>query len=359
MSRCLALLLLLILAPAAQAARYPGEADDFRFPGADTIALQDGSGRYITYGASADGRRVPWSVSGNGAEVGTSAVVGGDALAGGPGAWAEPGSGIWTPGAWYQVKKGVGRYYLFYTASQRRAPGAADRKCVGVASSTDPTQGFQASPEPLACPTKGTRWALDADVTSGPDGAVWVTYRDGERANGPESALATMIVKFNRKGGVRRVTQPRVIMRSDHLTWPDYNGAGRGVTVIENPSAFYDNGSWYLFYSGNSWPTNFYATGIASCGPRLDDDLCTPIGGPKRAYFAYKGPKAAYPKSMRVRGLPGNKRGPGAMDVYRALDGQPWVTWNYLSDAQPGSRRSRTGRLIVTGTGASASFAVR
>ena len=28
---------------------------------------------------------------------------------------------------------------------------------------------------------------------------------------------------------------------------------------------------------------------------------------------------------MRKYRLPGNKRGPGAMDVYRARDGQPWV----------------------------------
>jgi hypothetical protein len=60
---------------------------------------------------------------------------------------------------------------------------------------------------------------------------------------------------------------------------------------------------------------------------------------------------------MRRYGLPGNKRGPGAMDVYRARGGQPWVTWNYLSNA--GGRKSRTGRLIVTGTGAAADFKVR
>jgi hypothetical protein len=44
------------------------------------------------------------------------------------------------------------------------------------------------------------------------------------------------------------------------------------------------------------------------------------------------------------------------MDVDRARDGQPWVTWNYLSDH--GGRRSRTGRLIVSGTGPAATFRV-
>ena len=38
-------------------------------------------------------------------------------------------------------------------------------------------------------------------------------------------------------------------------------------------------------------------------------------------------------------------------------DGLPWVTWNYRSDA--GGRKSRTGRLLVTGgAGAAADFKV-
>jgi hypothetical protein len=89
------------------------EANDFRFPGADTITLQDGSTAYGTYGASNGGRKVPYSISGSGNDVGSSPVVRGDALPGGGGAWATRKSGIWTPGAFYHVKKGVGRYYLF------------------------------------------------------------------------------------------------------------------------------------------------------------------------------------------------------------------------------------------------------
>lgn len=353
----IASLLLLALGAAASAtgaapqAGQKDESQDFSFPGADTLALQDGSNRYITYGASAHGRKVPFSISGSGNEVGSSPRIDGDALSA-AGAWAKPGSGIWTPGAFYHVKKGVGRYYLFYTAT---ALGAKQRKCVGVASSTRPTTGFQPQPKALVCPTKGTRWAIDADVTQGPQGAIWVTWRDGQRAQGPESALSAMVVRFRSNGTVVGKTKPIVLLRSDRLTWAHYRD-GAGVTVIENPSLFYNAGSWYLFYSGNSWPTSYYATGIAYCGPGLSASGCTPIPGPRKAYFAYKAKRKALRKRMRVAGLPGNKRGPGAMDVYRARDGQPWVTWNYLSDN--GGRRSRTGRLIVTGTGPGATFRV-
>jgi len=259
---------------------------------------------------------------------------------------------IWTPGAFYKVNRGVGRYYLFYTATARNSDG---RKCVGVAHSTQPFTGYVTEPQPLVCPTKGNRWALDADVTTGAGSAVWMTWRDGQRAKGPESALSAMRLKFRKNGNVDGGSKPKVIMRSNRLTWAHYRDGG--VTVIENPSAFFNNGSWYLFYSGNSWNTNYYATGIAHCGPQLADGLCKPMPNGRRAWFAYAAKTNALPRSMRKHRLPGNKRGPGAMDVYRARDGQPWVTWNYRSDA--GGRKSRTGRLLVTGAGAAADFKVR
>lgn len=330
------------------------ESQDFRFPGADTIALHDGSGQYITYGASAHGHKVPYAVSGSGNEVGTSPVIAGDALPGGGGAWVEPGSGIWTPGAWYHVKDGVGRYYLFYTATRRNDDG---RKCIGVARSQNPFGGFVAEDTPIVCPDKGNRWALDADVTAGPEGAIWMTWRDGQRAEGQESALSVMMLKFHSNGTVDRQNDPFVILRSDNLTWTKYRDTS-GVTVIENPSIFHHSGSWYLFYSGNSWKENYYSTGIAYCGAKINDGLCTPMPGPNRAWFSYSGPAAHLPDDMRRYGLPGNKRGPGAMDVYRARDGKLWVTWNYLADQSSG-RKSRTGRLVITGSGANADFRVQ
>jgi hypothetical protein len=213
-------------------------------------------------------------------------------------------------------------------------------------------------PEPLVCPTKGDRWAIDADVTDGPNGEVWMTWRDGQRAQGSESALSAMRLKFGTDGSVDRASKPTVIMRSDGLTWAHYKKGKTkdGVTVIENPSAFFNAGSWYLFYSGNKWQQNYYATGIAYCGAKLDDGLCRPMPDNKVAWFAYVAPEDALPPSKRKYPLPGNKRGPGAMDVYRARDGQPWVTWNYLSDA--GGRKSRTARLRVKGKGSTANFKV-
>jgi hypothetical protein len=96
-----------------------------------------------------------------------------------------------------------------------------------------------------------------------------MTWRDGQRATGPESALSVSMLKFRRNGTVDRIGATRVLLRSNNLSWTKFRD-GAGVTVIH---------------------------------------------------------------------------------------GQPWVTWNYLSDA--GGRKSRTGRLIVNGTGRAATFAVR
>lgn len=64
------------------------------------------------------------------------------------------------------------------------------------------------------------------------------------------------------------------------------------------------------------------------------------------------------PDDMRKYGLPGNKGGPGAMDVHEARGGQLWVTWNYLTGDSGTARKSRVGVLNITGSGADTDFRV-
>ncbi|RMB81389.1 family 43 glycosylhydrolase [Streptomyces shenzhenensis] len=337
------------LPSAASAVDPADESKDFPFPDPDTIALQNGSGRYITYGTSSGGKYIPYAVHGSGGSVGTSPVIAGDALRGGGGAWVDNSKGIWAPGAFHHVKNGVGRYYLFYAGLRK----GTSQRCIGVASSTSPFAGFRAQPTPLACPTNND-WAIDPDVTRGPNGAVWMTWRDGQRAHPGESALSVMMLRFRNDGTVQRNSTPHVMLRSDNLAWPRYQ-VGRNKSVIENPSAVFLRGNWYLFYSGNRWQTNNYATGIAFCGKKIDTATCGPMPGPRRAWFSYSGPGPHLPSDMRMRALPGNKRGPGAMSVYFAHNGQPWATWHYLTGS---GRKSRTGKLHIVGTGSTADFRI-
>lgn len=346
----------------AATAQAGPESGDFQFPGADTT--NNGAAGYITFGASAGKLFVPFSYSGTPNAVGTSNVVNGDAMSKGPGKWAEKQSDIWTPSPYYDP--GTNLHFLFYTATKDGTGGKNNnpRKCIGAASSASIEGPYKDVGEPLACPTAGSadnpRWALDADVVAGPDGTVYMTWRDGQRAVGGQSALSVATVGFKNDGTAVRTSNGSVLFRSNKLPWAQRNG--RGVTVIENPTAVYNAGSWYLFYSGNSFETNAYSTGIAYCGsnPKLGSSPCTPMPGPKRATFAYDGP-GGLPKKQRLLELPGNKRGPGAMDVYRLIDGSLGVTWNYITQKSRGknlTRLSRSGHLLVTGTGPNAQFQV-
>ena len=135
----------------------------------------------------------------------TSAKINGDALPR-TGAWVAKGSGIWAPAAFHKPPRQGAGFYLFYTATHRDDNG---RKCIGVAWSARARGPFTAAAKPLVCPTKGDRWALDADVARGPDGGTWFTWRDGQRAVGPESALSVMRLKFDDRHRVSGASTPR------------------------------------------------------------------------------------------------------------------------------------------------------
>jgi hypothetical protein len=342
------------LTPAAALRPAPEGAasSDFPFAGADTMALHNGSHRYITYGASAHGRKVPFTISGHGDHVATRGVISGDAKPTfSSKVWLDPSHGIWTPSPFYAKRGGIGRYYLFFTATEKGTarPGTNGHKCIGVMRSRKPTGGFAVQPGALICPGGG-RWAIDANVSRGPGRAIWITWRDDSASTPGDNAFSAALVSFHDDGSVS-VGRKTVLLQGKGIRWAHY---GRPDShIVENPAAFYGNGGWYLFFSGNTWHSKYYATGIAYCGAKLGDGGCTPIPGPNKAWFAYT---KAYPRNMWLRGLPGNHPGPGAMDVYRARDGKPWVTWNYL---HTGGRRSTVGRLIMRGKGAQATFAVR
>lgn len=359
------------------------EQDDFQFPGADSMLLPDqATAAYITYGASAkvrfEGRMqrltIPYTISASERGLPASRFkVDGDAWQGvkfPANYWARHDSGVWTPAPFSRKARGVRTYYLTYTSVVKGTSSKNPQHCIGVANASSPVGPFTAQARPLVCSAKPNRWSIDADVVQGPQGGFWLTWRDGERAQGADSALSVALLEFNADGKVSLKNQPQVILRGNQVTWESYRD-NTGVRVLENPSLYYDNkrANWYLFYSGNAWPTNYYSTGIADCGKKLHEGvLCKPIPGPNRAYFSFAredkpGFRDALPADMRLKGLPGNKRGPGAMDVFIATDGSPWVTWNYISDDWNGKadfrpRNSRTGKLQISGEGSGIEFKV-
>lgn len=295
----------------------------FQLADPDTVRAKDG--RYVTYGTTVPAGRgkrcggatgrlfVPVLVHGSGNTVGMTDCASGDALPDGPGAWAEPGGAVWAPG----VARYGDRYFMFYTASRK----GSGQKCIGRAVSGSARGPFRNAGE-WACPPHG-RWAIDANPFVG-GGSLYVTYRDDAIAAGAETGIST--VRTDDAGRAVWSTR-RDVLKSTDITW-DTRGTSGGTHVVENPSMWRRaNGTWYLMYSGNNWDSARYATGIAECGTTpLPSSRCRPLRrGAARPYFGYTGSGGLDP----YRGLPGNHRGPGGMDVFAVPDGTLRVVWHW------------------------------
>lgn len=307
---------------------------------ADPDTVRAGDGRYITYGTTLGRGRgprcgapagklyVPYLVHGSGSSVGMSDCVAGDAMPGGPGGWAEPGGSIWAPG----VARFGGRYIMFYTASRR----GSGQKCIGRATSSSARGPFVSRGE-WACPPAG-RWAIDANPIVAGD-RLYVTYRDDAINSFPQTGIS--VVRTDSAGRAVWSTR-RDLLKSTDIRWDTIRMSGT-TNVIENPSLFRHSGVWYLAFSGNNWDSARYATGIAECGSSiLPARRCTPIRrGVDRPYFGFTGSGGLNP----YRGLPGNHRGPGGMDVFRAADGTLRVVWHWWR-ASDRTRHVVVGRLL-------------
>lgn len=299
-------------------------ASSSSFALADPDTVRGTDGRYVTYGSSVPAGRgkrcngakgrlyVPVLVHGSGNSVGMADCASGDALPGGPGAWAEPGGGIWAPG----VARFGKRYHMFYTATRK----GSGQKCIGRAIAASARGPFRNAGQ-WACPAR--RWVIDANpFVSGK--ALYVAYRDDSITAGPETGLSA--VRTDGQGRAIWSTR-RDLLKSTDLSWDTRESAGTSH-VIENPSMWrMADRHWYLMYSGNNWDSPRYATGIADCGTTpLPASRCTPVRqGAARPYFGFTGAAGINP----YRGLPGDHRGPGGMDVFRAENGGLRVVWHW------------------------------
>ena len=315
----------------------PTRSSDFPLADPDTVLALDGS--YISYGTTVPagaGPRcggvgelfVPYLVHGSGNSVRISDCAAGDAMPDGPGAWAQPGGAIWAPG----VARFGSLYYMYYTASRR----GSGQKCIGRATSATARGPFISQGE-FSCP-RGGRWAIDANPFVDA-GSLYVSFRDDAITTLPETGLS--VVRTDAQGRAIWSTR-RDLLRSTDVDWDETRISG-SARVVENPSVFRHDGTWYVAYSGNNWDSPRYATGVADCGASpLPASVCTPLrNGVVRPYFGFTGAAGLGP----YRGLPGNHEGPGGIDIFAAADGTLRAIWHWWSAADR-SRHSVVGRFV-------------
>lgn len=312
-------------------------ASSFKLADPDTVLSDQGD--YITYGTSSSGKKcggtkrgfkVPMLRNGSGDDAGIADCAVGDAL---PkkniGDWADKSSGVWAPG----VVKYRGTYLMYYTTSRK----GSKQKCIGLARSGNASGPFKdGGARPWACPSSG-RWVIDANpYVAG--GKLYVAYRDDQVTRGIESAVS--VVGAGKNGWADKgFSSRRTAITSMDIAWDSAKNKGHNH-IVENPSMFKVGESWYLAYSANAWDSARYATGVAKCGKKpIPRSRCTPMrNGVKRPYFGFTGKAGLGP----WRGLPGNRTGPGGMDVFQARDGSHRAVYHWF-------RRSDGSRYPVTG----------
>jgi hypothetical protein len=169
-------------------------------------------------------------------------------------AWARFGR-TWAPTV---AENDAGDFVMFYAAQD----AASGRQCIGEALSNAPAGPFtDTDADPVICdPSVGGDIDPDifTDPTSGQSYLLWKL--DGNVIGRPTSLWA---VPLNPS---LKISGPQHELLTNDQPWQ----AG----LIEGPDMFLQDGTYYLFYTGNAYYSPRYAIGFATCasplGPCLD-----------------------------------------------------------------------------------------
>jgi beta-xylosidase len=196
-------------------------------------STEDGSNRY-PYATSTD--LVTW-------EYGGSSMPR-------PPAWTD--RNYWAP----EVTQTSAGFVMYYTARAREIirPSGDGSQCVGVAVADAPEGPFvDESAEPLVCQPElgGT---IDASVVRDVDDALWLIYKNDGNCCG----IATRFF-------MRKMTEDGLAFDGEEIEVEgvvnDQPWEGR---VVEAPTIYHLDGTYYLFYSANDYAGVPYAVGYAT-----------------------------------------------------------------------------------------------
>lgn len=200
------------------------------------------------------------------------------------GDWSTNSTGnTWAPA----VRRFGETWVLYYTARDNDT----GKQCIGVATSDDPEGPFEdgdgrpnppdpnESEGPLVCgsvilgdPEDDQDWTfngvIDAETFTDTDGDIYLLWKnDGNGVNGPVSLWSK---ELDPSGLAFAGSDAPVQLLSFDEDW---EAGGDPLNLIEQPEMILRNQVYYLFYSGNAWPTANYAEGYAVC-PSGPDAAC-------------------------------------------------------------------------------------
>jgi beta-xylosidase len=283
----------------------PVFASDFPDP---HVILVDGT--YYAYSTNSNGQNIPVISS----DDLTSWERVRDALPVLP-SWTALGFGSrWAPGV-IQIDDQFLLYYVACDATVRdlggRCPSdSTNRQCIGLAVAEAPEGPYRDDgEEPFLCQYE-LGGSIDAYPFRDVDGQLYLYWKNDGNCCGLTVGLWAQKLSDD---GLELVGEPVELIQRDQI-WE--------IPLIENPAMVENEGTYYLFYSGNWWESHQYAVGYAVCesatGPcekPLDEPLfefSQEVFGPGgqamfededgdvvMAYHAWTAPIVGYPQGQR------------------------------------------------------------
>lgn len=255
-----------------------GPVYPYDFPDPDVIEVGD---TYYAYGTNAASGNVQIITS---TDLAHWTLVG-DAL---PqlASWATPGY-TWAP----SVIDDNGTFLLYYTVATYLT------QCISVATATQPQGPFNdVSSGPITCQAN-QGGSIDPFPYADRSGHLYLTWK----TNGGGGRPATIWAQSLAPAGTAMASGSTPVA----LLTPTQGWEGG---VVEGPSIWDDQGTYFLFYSGNDWETASYAEGVAACSGPLG-----PCGKP------FAGP---------ILGSEADFSGPGGATLFTNANGAPMLAFH-------------------------------
>ncbi len=178
-------------------------------------------------------------------------------------AWALGGF-TWAP----DVHRVLGGWALYFTAAVRGASPAM--QCIGDAFGPTPLGPFKPEQKLFICQV-GHRGSIDPRTFVDAQGTLWMYWKSDDNAN-PQIPWETgngftgvYVQRLSASGKVLLGT-PRLILQPS-LPWEG--------TIVEAPDMLFEQGRYWMFYSGNWFNSPDYAIGVALCAGPVGP--CSPV----------------------------------------------------------------------------------
>lgn len=207
----------------------------------------------------------------------------------------------WAP----EVMKTSAGFVLYYTAHAPdvKRPDGNGSQCITLAVSAGPEGPFvDSSAKPLVCQAD-LGGSIDATPFMDADGSRYLIWKNDGNCCGLKTRFSIQSLSDDGLELTGKATDMGVV---NDEPWEG--------GLIEAPTLILKDGTYYLFFSGNGYDTEFYAVGYATSksvlGPYVD---------------AAENPILA---SAWKRPVTSRARGPGHQSVVAAKDGQLWMTYH-------------------------------